>query len=316
MGDKTLDAIAKLDAFRARRIGQMLVTQTAPEYEVEPEEVLLDLSQLDGKQLVTEYEAEMANYATTPFDPDGKSIRLYPCGLTIWSGYPGVGKTTLLRQLVCHLLQRDQGVFVASLEEHPKHVLVRLAATAAGRPVPNPHQMQWFIDAYGERLRVWARVGLTKHKTLAGVMRKLAHEGVSHFMLDSLMKLDIDSQDFEAQRNFANLLAAIAQETGCHIHLVAHPRKPSQPDQEPDLNDIAGAKEIGGVADNVIFVRRRKDDDPHAVISGMNITVRKQRHGTGAWPTVTGWFNREWRQFHVDQFPSGPIHYLPEDAYT
>lgn len=316
MRDDTQAAIARIDAYRARKVGQMLVTEAAPELEDEPEDVLLDLSRLDGKQLIAEYETEMATYATTPFDPDGRALRLYPHGVTIWSGFPGVGKTTLLRQLVCHLLQRDQRVFYASFEEHPKHLLVRMAATAAGQEMPSAHQMQWFIDAYADRLRLWGRIGLARHRSVLGLMRKLAAEGVTHAFVDSLMKLDIDSQDFEAQRRFANWLAAIAQSTGVHIHLVAHPKKPAQADSEPDINDVAGAKELGGIADNVIFVRRRDDGtDPLSPVTGMKIVVRKQRHGTGAWPTVSGWFHRGWRQFHAEQFPQSPIRYLPEDAY-
>lgn len=318
MGAKqTDDAIARLDIARARRIGQMLAPEEAPEFDQDPDELLLDMAKLDGRSLLAEYEEEMACYATTPFDQYGERLRLYPCGITIWSGFPGAGKTTLLRQLVCHLLQRDQGVFFASLEEHPKHLLVRLAATAAGTETPNAHQVQWFIDAFGERLRIWAKVGLAKHRSLLAVIRKLATSGVSHVIVDSLMKLDISSQDFEGQRNFANLLAATAQQTRSHIHLVAHPKKPPQPDQDPDINDVGGAKEIGGIADNVLFIRRsrKEGENPLTNETGMCITVRKQRHGNGTLGDIKGWFHRDKRQFHLEQF-SGPIHYLPQDAYT
>jgi twinkle protein len=310
----TDQAIARIDVERARRVGQMLAPAEAPEFDEDPDE-LLDMGRLDGKTLLAEYEEEMACFATTPFDRYGERLRLYPCGVTIWSGFPGAGKTTLLRQLACHLLQRDQGVFFASLEEHPKHLLVRLAATAAGTENPNAHQVQWFIDAYGEKLRIWAKVGMAKHRSILAVVRKLATSGTSHAIIDSLMKLDISSQDFEGQRIFANLLAATAAQTRIHVHLVAHPKKPPQADQDPDINDVGGAKEIGGIADNVVFVRRKEGDTPTAGATGMRITIRKQRHGNGTLGDITGWFHRHLRQFHIEQFPQGPIHYLPEDAY-
>jgi hypothetical protein len=315
MGAKQTDeAIARLDVARARRIGQMLAPDEAPEFDQDPDELLLDLGKLDGKTLWAEYEEEMNCYSTTPFDKHGERLRLYPCGVTIWSGFPGAGKTTLLRQLACHLLQRDQGVFFASLEEHPKHLLVRLAATAAGAERPTPHQIQWFIDAFGERLRIWAKVGLAKSRSLLAVMRKLATTGTTHAIVDSLMKLDISSQDFEGQRVFANLLAATAQQTRLHVHLVAHPKKPPQPDQDPDINDVGGAKEIGGIADNVLFVRRKELDTPNQLVSGMRICVRKQRHGLGTLGEITGYFHRDKRQFNLEQF-AAPIQYLPQDAY-
>jgi twinkle protein len=316
--NQTDEAIARLDIARARRIGQMLAPMDAPDFEADPDEYLLDMGKLDGRALLNEYEQEMACYATTPFDSHGERLRLYPCGVTIWSGFPGAGKTTLLRQLACHLLQREQGIFFASLEEHPKHLIVRLAATAAGTERPNAHQVQWFIDAYGERLRIWAKVGLAKHRDLLAVVRKLAAAGTSHVIIDSLMKLDISSQDFEGQRVFANLVAATAQQTRAHIHLVAHPKKPPQADQDPDINDVGGAKEIGGIADNVLFVRRskREGENPLAKQTGMRITIRKQRHGLGSLGDIDGWFHRDFRQFNADQFAERGIRYLPEDAFT
>lgn len=309
----TDDAIARIDIARARRIGQMLAPGEAPEFDEDPDE-LLDLAKLDGKTLLAEYQEEMSCYATTPFDKYGERLRLYPCGVTIWSGFPGAGKTTLLRQLVCHLLQKGHGVFSASLEEHPKHQLVRLACTAAGTENPTANQVQWFIDTYGEQLRIWAKVGMAKHRNILAVMRKLATTGTSHAIIDSLMKLDISSQDFEGQRNFVNLLAATAVQTRMHAHLVAHPKKPTQAGQEPDINDVGGAKEIGGIADNIVFIRRKEADTPVASSTGMKITIGKQRHGTGALGDITGWFHRDKRQFHLEQFEPA-IRYLPEAAY-
>lgn len=298
------------------RIGRMLAPSTAPEFDKDPDDCLLNMWRLDGKQLLEEYEREMACYATTPFDDHGERLRLYPCGVTIWSGFPGAGKTTMLRQLACHLLQKNHGVFFASLEEHPKHLLVRLAATAAGTDKPNAHQVQWFIDEFAGRLSIWSKVGLAKHRDLLAVIRKLAAGGVTHAIVDSLMKLDIPTQDWEGQRNFANLVASTAQQTQTHIHLVAHPKKPPTKGEEPDTNDVGGARELAGIADNVLFVRRAKNEgeSPMADTTGMRITVAKQRHGFGSLGDITGWFHRRARQFNLEQFGK-PIRYLPADAY-
>jgi len=317
-GNANDEAIARIDIARARRIGQMLAPSDAPEFDSEPDEYLFDMARLDGRTLLEEYEHDMSCFATTPFDDHGERLRLYPCGVTIWSGFPGAGKTTLIRQLICHLLQREHNVFSASLEEHPKHQIVRLAATAAGTERPNAHQVQWFIDAYGERLKVWARVGLAKHKSLLAVIRKLAAEGTSHAFIDSLMKLDIATQDWEGQRNFANVIFATAQATRTHIHLVAHPKKPPAKDEDPDTNDVGGARELSGIADNVVFVRRHKKEgeNPLAPTTGMKITIAKQRHGAGSLGDILGWFHRPMRQFHLEQFPHGAIRYLPADAYV
>lgn len=311
------EAIARLDIARARRIGQMIVTESSPEFDVEPEKLLVDIEKMDGRQLLAEYAERHARYGTTPFDPAGDRLRLYPGGVTIWSGFPGAGKTTLLRQLVCHCLARGSSVFGASLEEDPRNVLVNLAAVAAGQEAPTAHQMQWFIDAYGARFRLWGVIGIAKHRQLLAVIRKLAEQGIRHAIIDSLMCLDIANDDFEAQRRFANLVAATARAANIHIHLVAHPRKLISADQEPDINDVAGARELGGIADNVLFIRRVRNEtaDPLAPITPMCIAIRKQRHGVGALGDVMGWFHRRFRQFNVEQFLQQPTRYLPPDAY-
>jgi twinkle protein len=296
----------------------VMVNDYAPEYSEPPDE-LVDISVMDGKQLHDDYVARHAKFGTTPFDPEGKRLRLYPGGVTIWSGFPGHGKTTLLRQLICHILKKGSSVFLASLEENPRDVLMRLAGVAAGREVPSPHQMQWFIDAYAKRFRLWGRIGIARNFQMLSVVRKLAAESkIRHVVIDSLMCMDISNDDNEGQRRFANDVAATARACNVHIHLVAHPRKLINSNQEPDLNDVAGAREIGGIADNVIFVRRSQSelDEPTAVMTPMCIAVKKQRHGSGMLGTINGWYHRDLKQFHVEQFPHGPTRYLPEDAYT
>ena len=311
------DAIARLDAYRAKKVGQMLITGADPTYDADPDDSLVSVSEQDGKQLLADWQQFQSRYGTTPFDPEGQMFRLFPGGLTIWSGFPGAGKTTLLRQFICHCLARGSSVFLASLEEHPRNVLVNLAAVAAGQGIPNFHQMQWFIDEYGKRFRLWARIGLASHRQLLAVIRKVAEQGVRHAIIDSLMCLDVANDDFEGQRRFANLVAATAQAANIHIHLVAHPRKLISADQEPDINDVAGARELGGIADNVLFVRRSKNEgDLARDHTAMKIAIKKQRHGTGEICDITGWYHRSLRQFHIEQFPQGPKRYLPEDAYT
>lgn len=313
-------ALARLDAERLRRLGNMLVTE-APAEAVQAEEALVDLSKLDGSALIERFKARYKHRATTPFDPQGDQFSLFPGGVTLWSGFPGAGKTTLLRQFVCHTLHRGSSVFLASLEEHPEDTVIWLASTAwACDPEKlTGHQMQCFIDAYSERLKVWALVGgVTDHAKVLAVVRALAEKGTRHAVIDSLMKLDVANDDLDAQRRFANLLSAVARLAKCHIHLVAHPRKLVSAEQELDLNDVAGARELGGIADNVIFVRRKTDKAHYTAGTGetpMSVAIRKQRHGTGALGEVNGWLARSHRQFHVEQF-SSPTRYLPDWAYA
>jgi len=76
--------------------------------------------------------------------------------------------------------------------------------------------------------------------------------------------------------------------------------------------------QIGGIADNVIFVRRTKAKEGYTYdmdVTPMCVSVRKQRHYTGAMGDVNGWLHRNFRQFSKDQFAEQPVRYLPTDAY-
>lgn len=305
-------AASKFDGGRLRNLAGMMVTNREPA--PAPERVLLDVAAMNWGELLAAYGAKARNFSTTPFDHEGRKFRLFPGGVTIWSGYPGAGKTTLLRQLVCHLLNGGQGVFFASLEEDPQDLLVRLVQVAAGTETPTADQAEWFGFAYGERLKVWGVIGIAKHKQIVAAIQRLAGEGIKHAVIDSLMCLDIDNDDFEAQRQFANLLAATARAHKIHVHLVAHPRKAISTDQAPDLNDVAGARELSGIADNVVFVRRKSGGDDGSNAVPMRVVIRKQRHGTGFLGDIDGVFRRDLRQIHLDEWGQA-IRYLPPEAY-
>lgn len=301
-----------------RKIGDMLVSGEYDSKDAQEPDSLVDIETMDGAELLAEFDRHEAKFATAPFDPSGDLIRFFPGGVTVWSGYPGAGKTTILRQFICHTLARGSSVFLASLEENPRFIPIRISATAAGVSKPNAHQAQWFIDAYAKRFKLWGRIGIARHVQILALVRQLAEKGIRHAFIDSLMCLDVANDDTEAQRKFANLLANTARASNVHIHLVAHPRKLQSSDQELDLNDVAGAREIGGIADNVIFIRRTKAKEgyaPSADATPMCVSIRKQRHFTGALGDVNGWLHRKFRQFSTDQFAQQATRYLPADAY-
>lgn len=281
-----------------------------------PEVALHDPFDANVRELLAEYRQRQANFDTAPFDPHGDRFRMFPGGVTIWSGYPGTGKTTLLRQLACHLLHAGRGVFVASLEERPDDALVRMMQTAAGSMEPSEHQGQWFLDAFGPRLRFWGMLGLAKTDHILGAMNACAKIGITHAIIDSLTCLDVGASDWDGQRGLANHLASLARATGMHVHLVAHPRKPNAKQEGPDLSDVAGSSDLSRLADNVVFVRRFGDEPQRFEDAApMLVTIRKQRHGTGMCGDIQGWFHRAHRQYKPDQWWGGPTRYLPDHAY-
>lgn len=282
-----------------------------------PEICLIEPDGSNVRELQTEYRRRQANFDTAPFDPRGDQFRMFPGGVTIWSGFPGSGKTTLLRQLACHLLHSGRGVYLASLEERPDDSLVRIMQTAAGSGEPSEHAMQWFLDAYAERFRLWGMIGLAQTELVLASIKVAAQHGIRHAIVDSLTCLDVGASDWDGQRGLANQLVAMARALGLHIHLVAHPRKPNAKQEGPDLADIAGSSDLSRLVDNVVFVRRAVSAESQRFedATPMVITIRKQRHGTGMCGDIQGWFHRAHRQYKPAQWWDGPTRYLPDDAY-
>lgn len=306
-------SLARLDTFKTRKLANMLVTKAAGYQDTTK---LLDLSSTTPAVLLSNYRNKLASFDSAPFDPNGDALRFYDGGYSIWSGYPGTGKSTLLRQLTCHLLHRSKGVFVAHLEEDPQDALIRTANVAFGTALATEQQLQYFVDYYSDRLRMWGVIGLCNHREIFGVIRDLAGQGIKHFIIDSLMCLDVPSDDFELQRKFANSLSALCRITRTHVHLVAHPRKVVSADQEPDVNDVAGSADLGRLADNVLFVRRGQKHQVDNDLTAMQVLIKKQRHEPGDIGGINGWFNRRIRQFKIDQFDQVPTQYLPSSAYS
>ncbi|HEX2652104.1 MAG TPA: AAA family ATPase, partial [Xanthobacteraceae bacterium] len=259
-----------------RKIGGIFVQPDSPKFlekEIEPAKEVFDIATVESSSLLSAYRHRQANYSTAPFDPLGEHVRFFPGGFTIWSGFPGAGKTTLLRQLACHLMKptdeenpySGQSVFVCSMEELPQDVLIRHAQVACANEDLTDNMLQWCADVWSNKLHLWNYRPIesdAEHQKILAAIRVLAREkGVRHAIIDSLMCLDVPSNDFEAQRSFAGALARTCHSSGVHVHLVAHPRKPQQSGQRLDLSEVAGSADLGRKADNVLFVKRDMDTE-------------------------------------------------------
>ena len=315
-----------------KRIGGIFVQPDSPKFlekEIEPSREVFDIENVEASTLLGSYRARQANYSTAPFDPTGSMLRFFPGGFTIWSGFPGAGKTTLLRQLVCHLIRATDdanpfsgsSAFVCSMEELPQDVLIRHAQVALGREDISDNELQWCADTWSTKLHLWNYRPIeadAEHQKILAAIRVLAREkGVRHAIIDSLMCLDVASNDYEAQRLFAGALARTCHSSGVHIHLVAHPRKPQQKGGPLELSDVAGSADLGRKADNVLFVKRDFDTESASAFghcTRMKVQVAKQRYGTGYIGEIDGWFHRRLRQFVLAPQQDSPTVYLPAMA--
>ena len=225
--------------------------------------------------------------------------------LSVWTGYNGHGKSLMLSQVLLGLMAQGERVTVFSGEMTPERQLKRVVKQATGLDRPTPA----FIDAVGE----WVTDKLWFFNVVgsAGIDRLLQvflyankRYGMRHFVIDSLMMTDVPEDgagSMTAQKDAVRKLCDFARRNGCHLHLVAHPRKGQDESRGPGKLDVAGSSKITDGADNVFTVwsARKDENDPDIDPDkpDARLELQKQRNGDTQHYSQHLWFCKAAQQF-------------------
>lgn len=256
--------------------------------------------------------------AVMPWPKTHKLVQFRPGEVTLWGGANGHGKSLVTGQVALSLCAQDERVCVASFEMKPLKTLERMARQwSTFNPndlafAGTPGAVEQFRDLYEQfrdwtdtRLWLYDKQGTVKASQVCAVARYAVQElKVSHFIVDSLMKCVAGEDDYNGQKDFIDQITAIARDTGAHIHVIHHIRKPSTEDSLPGKYDYKGSGAITDQVDNVISVWRNKrkekdraagkkvsDEEPDC-----KLICDKQRNGE--WEGVIGlWFDPNSQQF-------------------
>ena len=223
--------------------------------------------------------------------------------LTIWTGYNGHGKSLILSQALLGLMQQGEQVVIFSGEMTPERQLKRMVKQAAGMDRPTPE----YIDAIGQwlqsKLWLFAVVGSAKVDRLIEVFAYANRRyGARHFVIDSLMMTDVPEDGSGAitlQKAAIQRMCDFAKRSGCHVHLVAHPRKGQDERGAPGKLDVAGSSKITDGADNVFSVWSARKDEADELTDEPDgkLELQKQRNGDVQHFTQWLWFNKGAQQF-------------------
>lgn len=179
--------------------------------------------------------------------------------LTIWGGINGHGKSMLTSQVSLDLCMQNQRVCIASLEMKPEKTMLRMVKQAAGDGRPSREFINSMHSWTDERLWLYDHTGSVKPQKMLAVTRyAIENFAIQHFVIDNLMKCVPGDDDYNGQKDFVNSLTAIAQDTGAHIHLIAHVKKAGSEYDRPGKFDIKGSGSITDLADNLFIVWRNK----------------------------------------------------------
>ncbi|EJF83742.1 toprim domain-containing protein [Candidatus Bartonella washoeensis] len=230
---------------------------------------------------------------TVPYPKLNGKLIFRPAELTLWSGASGAGKSQLLSDCIPHWISQKSRLCLASLEMKGEQSLRRLTKQTGGVEQPTREMIERILHFLDEGLLLYEHVGKSSVDTLLDVFDYCrARYGCDQFIIDSLMRLGITSDDYAGQEQAVYKMVDWAVLNAVHIHLVAHARKGGLDKDIPGTEDIKGASEIGANAFNIITIWRnrpledkifaasqREEKAELAKRPGVIMNIAKQRSG-------------------------------------
>lgn len=198
-----------------------------------------------------------------------KTFAFRPGEVTVWAGSNGGGKSLLTGQVALGLIKSGEKVCVQSFEMKPKVSIKRLIRQFAGENIDEVASRLGldYKRALYNRFKAFAmgslwfydQQGTVTAEQVISVSRYCAVElGVTHIIIDSLMKCVRGEDDYNGQKAFVDEITALARDHNVHVHLVHHIRKLQSDENMPNKNDLRGSSSITDQVDNVFIVWRNK----------------------------------------------------------
>ncbi|WP_317993793.1 bifunctional DNA primase/helicase [Bartonella gliris] len=267
---------------------------------------------------------------TVPYPKLNGKLTFRPAELTLWSGASGAGKSQLLSDCIPHWISQKSRLCLASLEMKGEQSLRRLTKQTGGVEQPTTEMIERILHFLDEGLILYEHVGKSSVDTLLDVFDYCrARYGCDQFIIDSLMRLGIASDDYAGQEQAVYKMVDWAVLHAVHIHLVAHARKGGLDKDIPGTEDIKGASEIGANAFNIITIwRNRSLEDKIFAASqreekaeltkrpGVIMNIAKQRSGDFE-GKIGLWFDpKSYRYRCSSEPPLMPRRYLERKTNT
>lgn len=206
-----------------------------------------------------------------------------PGEVTVWTGITSHGKSVLLSQLVLEAALVGFKSAIASMEMRGEQTLHRMICQSELRDHPRVEEIDAILEWLGGKVWIYDLLGNIAPDTLLNLMEySFARHGVDMFVIDSLMKTTVVSDDYDAQRVFLNRLCSFSKDTNTHIHLVAHARKGRDESNAPGKLDVKGSADISNEADNIMSVWRNREKERDTKNDGVGlgdniVSCEKQR---------------------------------------
>lgn len=197
--------------------------------------------------------------------------------LSVWTGKRGVGKSTILGQLLLEAVDQGHTVCAYSGElpkeqfrewiylqaAGPEHISYQTDELTGKRlPMADLTTDNLISDWLGERFWLFDLERNTRHDPET-ILKQFEYAKMRYnadvFVVDNIMSVDFDGyadRDFNrVQSRFTQMLVTFCKRRGVHTHLVVHPRKAaSDTNSKVTSDDVSGSGDITNRADNVFFL--------------------------------------------------------------
>ncbi|MDY4128817.1 DnaB-like helicase C-terminal domain-containing protein [Peptostreptococcus porci] len=195
--------------------------------------------------------------------------------LTILTGEPSAGKSTILNQVIANNIMNGYKCMIYSGELTSFNILHWFMRTVANesdlKQFTGKNGIYYDVDSHGEHeIRKWIKDRFylfsednqASIENLTGVIDYLAREkGLKLAVIDNLMTIENGSnEELEKQKKIAKALKLLARKYKMCIILVAHPKKKDRNDKY-HMHDVSGASEIVNLADYEFLLTRTVSDN-------------------------------------------------------
>ena len=202
----------------------------------------------------------------------------------------GQGKSTFTKELIHHLLMNDQKVGVLALEEANKRTALALVGVHMDRNLlidrsqaTDEEVVEAFDDLFTDRTCVlYDSWGSNQIDTICQrLMWMVRAHGITHAVLDHISIL-VSGNEGDDRKNLdiaATKLRSLCQETGLHLIVVSHLKRPDGRGHEDggavSLSQVRGSTAIAGLSDTVLGLQK----DPENPDSDLRILrILKNRY--------------------------------------
>lgn len=206
-------------------------------------------------------EGERQRHPEILIDKAHDTIEFRPGEVTAWVGYNGHRKSMFTSQVALDMAVQDQRALIVSLEMDPANTLQRMVRQATGKAYPSAALIDRFHDWTDGRIWLFDHMGTITVDHAFALCRYFheVHQGTQVF-LDSMMMICTSEERLDEQKKFSTGTLRLALETGMHVHVVTHCKKPQNEDDSkvPGRYSIRGSGAISDQAHNTIAVWMNK----------------------------------------------------------